>query len=77
MSKKDDIPIGEIMTRKNGEKYEVLAGPTCKGCAFRLESEKFCEDIPCYPECRLDRQPVIFVRRKDLEALQEEETKTV
>lgn len=70
MSKKDYTPIGGIMSRKNGKKYEVsepVMLTTCNGCAFIARSEKFCSGVPCIPAYRKDGKNVIFIRRKDLE----------
>ena len=68
MSKKDYTPIGGIMTRKNGKKYEVRKGNTCCNCSFREKSDEFCQAIPCTDYLRNDGIPAIFIRRKDLEA---------
>ena len=72
MSKKDYTPIGGIMTRNNGKKYEVKSGRSCCNCSFREKSAHFCEDIPCAIYQRNDGIPAIFIRRKDLEEPKQE-----
>ena len=67
MSKKDYTPVGGIMTRNNGKKYEVKSGSNCCNCSFREKSAHFCVDIPCAVNQRNDRIAAIFIRRKDLE----------
>ena len=67
MSKKDYTPIGGIMTRNNGKKYEVNMGSSCRHCSFYEKSGEFCKDIPCADYQRNDGIPAIFIRRKDLE----------
>ena len=68
MGKKDYVPVGGIMTRKNGKKYQVNdVNPSCEECAFVGKSESFCGGIPCVPIMREDDKHVNFIRRKDLE----------
>lgn len=69
MSKKDYIPVGEIMTRKNGKKYEAVISISkcCSGCAFKDRAFEYCEPILCCSSERADGLNVSFLRRKDLE----------
>lgn len=72
MSKKDYTPIGGIMTRNNGKKYEVNMGSGCSHCSFYGKGGEFCKDIPCTVYQRNDGTPAIFIRRKDLEEPKQE-----
>lgn len=69
--KNEDIPIGGIMVRKNGKKYEVVEGYMCRNCAFEDKSFRFCDSINCGESERSDWTSIIFVRRKDLEEKKE------
>lgn len=78
IGKSHDIPLGEIMTRKNGKKYQVVLSPgwayECKACAFHDKTTDFCEGIPCTGLDRADGHEVVFIRRKDLETDPDEES---
>ena len=65
--KTDDIPVGGIMVRKNGKKYEVVKGYMCRNCDFEDKPFDFCKPIQCVKNERSDWTAIIFVRRKDLE----------
>lgn len=71
--KNQDIPVGCLMERKNGKRYQVVAAPSpawvngCKACAFETKSLYFCRNILCEASKRKDGMEVVFVRRKDLE----------
>ena len=71
MSRKDYVPVGEILTRKNGKKYEAVkhkpAISDCDKCAFGIKEYDWCRPVKCVPSLREDGTNVFFVRRKDLE----------
>ena len=67
MSRKDYYAVGEIMTRKNGKKYECVLDADCYNCAFNKKDALFCSEIKCSPHDRIDGKFVHFIRRKDLE----------
>ena len=70
MSKKDYVPVGGILTRTSGKKYEVvLMSDYCTGCAFRSKHMGWCAGVMCTPVSREDNNEVIFIRRKDLETV--------
>ena len=68
--KTDDIPVGGIMVRKNGKKYEAVVALGCTNCAF-LKCTLWCDQIYCSENLREDNQSIIFIRRKDLEEKKE------
>lgn len=65
MSRKDYYAVGEIMTRKNGKKYECVEENDCDSCAFG--GKETCSVVMCLPTRRLDAKEVHFILRKDLE----------
>lgn len=67
MSRKDYVPVGGILTRNNGKKYELASGYHCTKCAFAHKGWEWCDSIKCVPTMREDSLNVIFIRRKDLE----------
>ena len=68
MSRKDYVPVGGILERNNGKKYEAVLGTCrCDGCAFEYKSDEWCKGMRCIPGHRPDKTSVIFKRRADLE----------
>lgn len=69
--KKEDIPVGKIMVRKNGKKYVVVAMPGCKQCSFYYKPKEWCDLMLCCKNTRNDNTDVIFMRRRVLEEKKE------
>ena len=69
--KTDDIPVGGIMVRKNGKKYQVVVEVGCSPCAFYKKGMLWCDQIYCSENLCEDNQSIIFIRRKDLEEKKE------
>lgn len=69
MSRKDYVPVGGILTRTNGKKYEVVPFSNCIHCAFYNRNSLWCTGMLCDPDDRDDKVSVIFLRRKDLETV--------
>ena len=67
MSRKDYYAVGEIMTRKNGKKYECVEKDGCLGCDFFKKGENWCDGMKCAYQTRIDCINIVFIRRKDLE----------
>lgn len=69
--KTDNIPVGGIMVRKNGKKYQVVVEVGCTHCAFYKKGMLWCDQIACDAYTRKDNTGIIFIRRKDLEEKKE------
>ena len=72
MSRKDDVPVGEILTRKNGKQYAVLIDmcEDCDLCAFFHKPLKWCSTMKCAAIDRWDKTSVIFkeIKTKNTES---------
>lgn len=66
-TRNDEIPVGSIMTRKNGKKYMTIIADGCTPCAFDKKGANWCQGIECAGPARTDGNNVVFIRRKDLE----------
>ena len=69
MSRRDDVPVGGVLTRKNGKEYLVIADPSttvdlCDVCAFSHKSLGWCSEMKCAPRDRGDNTGVFFIKIK-------------
>lgn len=62
MGRKDDIAVGDFLTRKNGKQYRVVEWTGCGTCAFDHKGGAWCEGMRCIPSNRSDHKEVIFRR---------------
>ena len=67
MKRSVELEVGEILHRKNGKAYEVVASARCEHCAFEDRSAEWCASMVCGKDERKDGISVIFIRRKGYE----------
>ena len=77
MKRTKDLPVGAILVRKNGKRYEIVKAPNrckdvCRVCAFDNKTADWCTPMPCVFHEREDRTDIIYIRRKDLEQKSED-----